>query len=125
MDVVILNGRETLIAAILVLFLGKWLTLKIDYLRKNNLPEPVTGGVLAALLSLILFGVFGVEIEFTMTNRDMLLVVFFTTIGLSAQFRTLVAGGKALGLMLASVSTQSSDRVDSCWGAEHTPSPLS
>jgi ESS family glutamate:Na+ symporter len=37
-----------------------------------------------------------VEINFDMQIRDILLLVFFSTIGLSEKFKTLVSGGKAL-----------------------------
>ncbi len=78
-----LNQRQTLILAILVLFLGRWLNRHAKPLRDWNIPEPVTGGL-------------GVRVTFTMEARDILLIVFFTTIGLSANVRLLAAGGRML-----------------------------
>ena len=48
------NAYYTLIAAVLVLLLGSWLVRKIKFLQDFNIPEPVAGGLVAAL---VLFGV--------------------------------------------------------------------
>ncbi len=45
----IFDGRETLVLAILTLFLGKYLNHKVSFLKNYNIPEPVTGGVLASV----------------------------------------------------------------------------
>ena len=42
------NAFYTLIAAVIVLLLGRFLVNKIDFLRKYNIPEPVAGGLVAA-----------------------------------------------------------------------------
>ena len=42
-----LSPRQTVIVAILVLFLGKYLTSKLAFLREYNIPEPVSGGLIA------------------------------------------------------------------------------
>ncbi len=94
-----LPPRTTVVVAILVLYLGKWLTRKSQFLQEYNIPEPVTGGVVASVVFSLLFVVFGLELVWDLRVRDILLVVFFTTIGLSSQLRTLLAGGRALALM--------------------------
>ena len=95
-----LNPRQTVILAIFVLFLGRYLNQKIRFLREYNIPEPVTGGILASLLSAAFY--FGVDIElaFDLGARDTLLVVFFTTIGLSSRLETLLKGGVSLLILL-------------------------
>ncbi len=45
-----LDARQTVIVAILVLFLGKFLTGKVAFLREYNIPEPVSGGLIASLI---------------------------------------------------------------------------
>lgn len=95
-----LDNRQTLIIAILVLFMGKWLNKKIIFLREYNIPEPVTGGVIASLAIGAYYFVSGSEIVFETADRDNFLLIFFTTIGLSARLSTLVAGGKALVLLI-------------------------
>ncbi len=100
MGVFEVNGRETFIVAVAVLFLGKWLTQKVGYLRINNIPEPVTGGVIIALLAFLLHLTLDLDLSWDLSARDLLLVVFFTTIGLSSRLSTLRAGGRWLVIML-------------------------
>jgi ESS family glutamate:Na+ symporter len=94
-----LNQRQTLILAILVLFVGRWLNRHLAPLREWNIPEPVTGGVLASVAFGVLYLVAGTQVSFTLDWRDGLLIVFFTTIGLSANVRMLIAGGAALAVL--------------------------
>jgi len=85
---------------ILVFFVGVFLTKKIRLLRDFNIPEPVTGGLLAALLIYAVYIFSGSEIAFDLSTRDRLLVYFFTAIGLNARFSDLVEGGKPLLILL-------------------------
>lgn len=95
-----LDGRQTLIIAILVLFLGKFLNKRVPFLREYNIPEPVTGGVLASLFFGILYFTAHTEFIFSLDQRDSLLIVFFTSIGLSSRFSILLEGGKSLLILL-------------------------
>jgi ESS family glutamate:Na+ symporter len=95
-----LDSRQTLIIAILVLFIGKKLNKEISFLREYNIPEPVTGGVLASLVFGAYYFIAHQEVIFSLGDRDLLLIVFFTCIGLSAKIRNLIEGGKALGILL-------------------------
>ena len=96
-----LGTRQTLIIAILVLFTGKFLNQKIGFLRRYNIPEPVTGGLLASILFGLLYFLADVSVTFDLTQRDTFLVVFFTCIGLSSRLGTLLKGGRALLVLLA------------------------
>ena len=96
----ILDPRQTLITAILVLFLGKYLNKKFAFLREFNIPEPVTGGVLVSLCFGVIYFVFDLYFTFTLEARDMFLIIFFTSIGLSSRVATLLAGGRALLVLL-------------------------
>ena len=84
-----LDPRQTLIVAILVLYLGRYINDRISLLRDYNIPEPVTGGLLASLLFGLLYGCGGLEVDFNMATRDMLLIGFFTTIGVSSRLDVL------------------------------------
>jgi ESS family glutamate:Na+ symporter len=86
---------------IIVLFIGKRLNDKIRFLRELSIPEPVTGGLLFSVLFALLYWGSGVSLEFELRARDVLLVYFFTTIGINASFRDLLAGGKPLLVLLA------------------------
>jgi ESS family glutamate:Na+ symporter len=95
-----LDTRQTLIIAILVLYLGRYINDKVRFLREYNIPEPVTGGLLASVLFGLIYWLADTEISFDLANRDTLLVVFFTTIGLSSRIDVLKKGGRALGVLL-------------------------
>lgn len=95
------DARQTLIFAILTLFLGKFLNRRIPFLRTYNLPEPVTGGVLVSVFFGSLYLLLGFEPGFTLGARDSLLIVFFTTIGLNAKLGSLLDGGRPLLILLA------------------------
>lgn len=95
-----LDFSETLMLAILVLFTGMYLNKKISFFRNYNIPEPVTGGVLASIILGLIYALFGIEVKFSLEQRDALLIVFFTTVGLSAKFSTLIKGGSALVILL-------------------------
>ena len=99
------DQRQTLILAILVLFAGRWLNRAVGPLREWNIPEPVTGGILASLVFGILYFTLKLEVTFEMGARDVLLIVFFTTIGLSANVRMLAAGGSMLVLLALVAAT--------------------
>ncbi|MEM9254149.1 MAG: sodium/glutamate symporter [Pseudomonadota bacterium] len=93
------NVRETIVIAIVVLFLGQALNRRINVLREYNIPEPVTGGVLASLAFSMVFWASGTEFSFDLQARDFMLVMFFTTIGLGARLEMLIKGGPALLLL--------------------------
>jgi ESS family glutamate:Na+ symporter len=86
--------------AIVVLFIGKALNGRIGMLREYNIPEPVTGGLLFALAFGVVYAVSGIKISFELTARDVLLVYFFTTIGMNARFSDLRTGGRPLVILL-------------------------
>jgi ESS family glutamate:Na+ symporter len=86
---------------IIVLFAGKRLNDAFDVLREFSIPEPVTGGLLFSVLVAVVYIVSGVEVEFDLGARDVLLVYFFTTIGINASLRDLLKGGKPLVILLA------------------------
>lgn len=85
--------------AIIVFFIGKHLNSRYKFLRFYNIPEPVTGGLLAATFTWLLY-LLGVEISFDLANRDLLLVYFFTAIGLNAKVSDLFNGGRPLVTLL-------------------------
>ncbi len=86
---------------IIVLFVGKRLNEKIGFLRELSIPEPVTGGLLFSILFALLYISSGYALEFELRARDVLLVYFFTTIGINANARDLLAGGLPLVILLA------------------------
>ncbi len=86
----------TLTLGIVVYLVGVLLTRRIAFLRDYNIPEPVTGGFLAALAFWAFHAATGADLIFEMTTRDRLLVIFFATVGVNARLSDLLAGGKTL-----------------------------
>ena len=73
---------------------------RINFLRAYNIPEPVTGGILAALAALAIFMITGAEIHYELDTRDRLLVYIFTAIGLNTRIADLLSGGRPLLTLL-------------------------
>ncbi|MEL6979182.1 MAG: sodium/glutamate symporter [Pseudomonadota bacterium] len=87
-------------AGIIVYFVGMALTSRLRFLREYNIPEPVTGGLLASLAILAVFLATDIAVGFELETRDRLLVYFFTTIGLNARVSDLISGGRPLLILL-------------------------
>lgn len=97
----ILTNLESFTLGIVVLFAGKSINGKIPFLQEFNIPEPVTGGLIFSILITVVFFVTGLEISFSLAARDVLILYFFTGIGINADLRTLLAGGRPLVFLLA------------------------
>jgi ESS family glutamate:Na+ symporter len=93
----------TLVIAVIVLFIGRFLVHRIKFLRNYNIPEPVVGGLIAAILAFLLFKFFGISAKFSSEIQTILMLMFFTSIGLSASFVKLKEGGSALFIFLLCV----------------------
>ena len=94
-------GLLTFTIAIVVFFTGTGLNRLIPPLHRWNIPEAVTGGLLAALATLFAHEALGVEINFSLEARDLLLLYFFTGIGLNARLDDLISGGRPFLRLLA------------------------
>jgi glutamate:Na+ symporter, ESS family len=94
-------GFLTFTISIVVFFLGAGLNRWIAPLRRWNIPEAVTGGLLAALVTLVAHEAFGLAITFDLGARDLLLLYFFTGIGLNARLGDLIKGGRPFLVLLA------------------------
>ncbi|GAM63045.1 sodium/glutamate symporter [Vibrio ishigakensis] len=85
---------------IVVLFIGRRLNQTIGFLKEFSIPEPVSGGILVSVLLALVYALTSVEVTFDLTARDVLLVYFFTTIGINASLKDLLKGGKPLVILL-------------------------
>ncbi|ALF60003.1 sodium/glutamate symporter [Psychrobacter urativorans] len=101
---VTLNGYYTLILATLVLLLGRFLVKKIKFLEDFNIPEPVAGGLVAAAIVYALNLVWGYSFTFNQALQTATMLMFFASIGLSADFGRLKAGGSPLLIFTIVVS---------------------
>ena len=99
------NAFYTLIAAVIVLLLGRFLVNKIDFLRRYNIPEPVAGGLVAAIASLFVHNIWGLSISTSTELQTSFMLIFFASIGLSANFAKLKEGGLGLVIFLVCVAS--------------------
>ncbi|WP_022941725.1 sodium/glutamate symporter [Psychromonas hadalis] len=91
---------ESLITAILVLFIGRLINILSPKLATFNIPEPILGGLAVAFLITVLHQQ-GVTINFNLPLQETFMLLFFSTIGLAASFKLLAQGGKKVFLFLA------------------------
>ena len=98
-----INSYYTLIAATIVLLFGKFLVQRIKFLQDFNIPEPVAGGLVAAVLITVLHSFTGFSLKFEKPLQDAFMLIFFSSIGLSADFSRLKAGGLPLVIFTAIV----------------------
>jgi ESS family glutamate:Na+ symporter len=98
-----LDFYGTLVAASLVLLLGRGLVTRVGFLRNYNIPEPVAGGLLVAL-ALLIMRTLDIEVRFDTSLQTPLMLAFFATIGLSADFASLRKGGRVVGIFLLAVA---------------------
>jgi ESS family glutamate:Na+ symporter len=96
-----LDLLSTILSAFVVLTAGRALVGQVELLKRFSIPAPVVGGVLVAILLAIIDIGFGIRVSFDMSLRDNLLLMFFSTVGLSADARMLAKGGPKLLLFLA------------------------
>jgi len=99
-EIQIVDAMDMLSMSVLVLFLGMYLNHKIRLLSENYIPPAVTGGLLFSLVTWLVYSQLGIQVEFDMRIRDLLLLVFFSTVGLSARMKTVAAGGKSLAILV-------------------------
>lgn len=104
MEPIVIDPFYTLIVATLVLLVGRLMVNKISFLQNFNIPEPVAGGLLAAAIIYILYTSTGMSFAFDKGLQTAFMLIFFSSIGLSADFSRLKAGGIGLVIFLALVS---------------------
>jgi len=90
----------TLVVALIILFSGYYCNSKIAFLRNNNIPEPVVGGIVFSILAAVAHSFFDLHFAFDMGLKNPLMTIFFTTVGLGASYSLLLKGGPKVVLFL-------------------------
>ena len=85
---------------IVVFFLGAFLTRNVRFLQEFSIPEPVSGGLVVALATWLVYATLDIKITFDLAARDEFLVIFFATVGLNARVKDLGKGGFLLATLL-------------------------
>jgi ESS family glutamate:Na+ symporter len=108
-----LDMVQTLALAAVILFIGYGVRRRVGVLARYNIPAPVIGGFLFAVLALTLRLQGVLAFEFDTTLQTPLMIAFFTTIGLGASLALLKVGGPQVVLfwVLASALAAIQDGV--------------
>ncbi len=96
-----LGELATVLVGLVALFVGRWVRQSVPLLARLDMPNAVVGAMIVAVLILLLQVMAHVDIAFGQRTRDALLLVFFTSIGLSAKLSTLKSGGRPLVILCA------------------------
>jgi glutamate:Na+ symporter, ESS family len=94
-----LSDLETFAVGLVALLVAAEIVRRIPLLARLNVPTPVIGGVLVAIVAAVLHRFGATSIQFAGQLTNFFLLVFFTTVGLSAKFSALKAGGKPLVIL--------------------------
>ncbi|WP_425374582.1 sodium/glutamate symporter [Mesorhizobium waimense] len=100
-DHVKFSELATLIIGLIALVAGTRIRQMVPVLKRIDMPNAVIGAMIVAPLVLLAQVMFGTEVAFGTKLRDLLLLVFFTTIGLSAKLKAPRAGGRPLVILCA------------------------
>jgi glutamate:Na+ symporter, ESS family len=87
-----LNAVQVLALAAFGLVMGIWIKRWFRLLDRLNIPAAIVGGLVYALLALVLRDRY-LNLDMDMVLRDILMVAFFTTIGMSASLKLVREGG--------------------------------
>ncbi|KOO08926.1 sodium/glutamate symporter [Vibrio hepatarius] len=102
-QIISIGPLESFLIAISVLFLGHFVNSKLPILKKFNIPEPIVGGLIVAVF--ITFMHFnGVDLEFSLPLQNVFMLMFFSTVGLAANYTQLMKGGAKVFVFLAVAS---------------------
>ena len=101
MQTISFDFYATFVLMALVLLLGGFIIRRVHFLHFYNIPEAVVGGLIAAIVLLGIRIVGDIEFKFDSGLKDPLMLAFFTSVGLMADFGSLKKGGKRLIVFLA------------------------
>lgn len=102
MAIIELSGVWTLLAALGTIGLGKGINRLVPWIERGNIPPAVSAGLALSLAFAVLRAKGVVDLKFATGPRDVLLLVFFATLGFGAHLGRLASAGKgALVVCLA------------------------
>ena len=94
------NIFETMALVTVVYYLGKFLRTKIKFLSKYCIPAPVVGGLVFAIVMLILKLTNIATITLDTTLQNLFMTAFFASVGFTASFKVLKSGGIKVAMFL-------------------------
>ncbi|HLR29026.1 MAG TPA: sodium/glutamate symporter [Paenalcaligenes sp.] len=94
------SNVETLGLAAVFLVVGHFIKDRVPFLERYFIPSPIIGGLLFSIIMLVGHQTGAFDLELSDDMRDLLLMMFFTTIGFTASLEMLKRGGIAVALFL-------------------------
>ncbi|WP_125152793.1 sodium/glutamate symporter [Clostridium rectalis] len=88
-----LDMMQTAALAVVVYYFGAWVKSKVSFLEKFCIPAPVVGGIIFAIVNLILKQSELMSLQLDSTLQKPFMMVFFTTIGMGASIQLIKKGG--------------------------------
>ncbi|MBZ9621933.1 sodium/glutamate symporter [Clostridium sp. FP2] len=95
-----LDMIQAVALAVVVLFIGQKIKNKLEVLDKYCIPAPVIGGLIFAIITLILKLSNILIFDMDITLQKVFMTAFFTTIGYTASLKLLKKGGKGVFIFL-------------------------
>jgi glutamate:Na+ symporter, ESS family len=95
-DVISLSALPSLLAGCLLLLLGGVLAERVPVLARFSIPAPIIGGLLFAVAALLVESAGGPHLVLDTSPKAALLLLFFASIGLTADFSVLRRGSTHL-----------------------------
>ena len=93
MQTIELNMYQAIAVAVLMLLLGRMMVSKIEFLRRYCIPAPVVGGLVFAIIHMILRSAGVLEFQLDTTLQGVFMTAFFCSVGYMAAFKELKKGG--------------------------------
>ena len=87
--------------ALIMFLIGKWVVKKVAFLRKYYIPAAVVGGLIFALVNMVLALTGVLNLSFDPAVKDITMALFFTSVGYMASLSDLKKGGIGVVLLLA------------------------
>lgn len=94
--VVAIDKVQAVALAVATYYFGVWVKSKIGFLARYSIPSPVVGGMTFAVIMSALEYMGVVRLQIDGTLQTVLMLAFFTTIGLMASLKVVATGGKLL-----------------------------
>lgn len=94
---------QTVAVAVVMLAIGSWIQKKIPFLQKYCIPAPVVGGMVFAIIVLLVNLNLDITISVDEVMRNICMTLFFTSVGYTASFKLLKKGGMQV-LVLAGIT---------------------
>lgn len=96
----IVSTNLTLFMACLALAIGMFTVKHTKFLRNNHIPEAVVGGFIVAIALFVIHKMTNYTFKFDTSLQNLLMIAFFSSIGLNSDFSKLAKGGKPLLILI-------------------------